>query len=52
MTEALLLMAVAGFCMGGAIAAHRQGRPLWVSVALALFALGLLYLGASTVRSS
>jgi hypothetical protein len=51
MTEALLLMAVAGFCMGGGIAFHRQGRPLWATVALVLLALGLLYLGATAARS-
>ncbi|MBA2455168.1 MAG: hypothetical protein H0V48_01300 [Nocardioidaceae bacterium] len=52
MTTALLLMAGAGFCMGGAIALRRQHRPLWLTVALVLVALGLLYVGAATVRGS
>ena len=52
MTEALLLMVVAGFCMGGAIAFRRQGRPLWASVALVLLGLALLFLGAYQARGS
>jgi len=50
-TEALLLMTVAGLCMGGGIAFHRQGRPLWATVVLVLVALGLLYLGAVAARN-
>ncbi len=44
-------MGVAGFCMGGAIAFHRQGRPLWATVVLVLVAVGLLYVGSATARS-
>ena len=51
MTEALLLMTVAGFCIGGGIAFHRQGRPLWATAALVLVGLGLLYLGAKAVSN-
>jgi len=50
-TGALLLMTVAGFCLGGAIAMHRQRMPLWTTVALVIVALGLLYVGASSVRA-
>lgn len=52
MTRALILMGVAGFCMGGAIAFHRQGRPLWASVVLVVVALALLYLGSATARGT
>jgi len=51
-TRALILMGVAGFCMGGAIAFHRQGRPLWASVVLVVVALALLYLGSATARGT
>jgi len=50
-TEALVLMTVAGFCLGGGIAFHRQGRPLWATVALVLLGFGLLYLGATAARN-
>ncbi len=50
MTQALLLIAVAGFCLGGALAFHRQGRPLWAVLVLVLVAFGLLFLGATIAR--
>jgi len=51
-TRALILMGVAGFSMGGAIAFHRQGRPLWASAVLVVVALALLYLGSATARGA
>lgn len=50
MTQPLLLMAVAGFSLGGAIAFYRQGRPLWATLVLIVLAFALLLIGALAAR--
>ncbi len=46
-----VLMALAGFAVGGAIATWRQQRPRWVPAVLLLAAGGLVW-GAVTVAAA